>query len=215
MGLKALDLRSVTVKAEGSRVFWDLRDIDSWIPQFAALCQPYVASSHDSLSTHHSSTTLDHSVFTQAAQQESSCFREAVESSNLHEVHIEQAAAFSLAVQYLSLGALGDCPYDLIRSMPFIETNTADLGGISGDEQNKLVAMRHTLANRIVGFVAAGMRFASGLTHPRPPIATTIPFTQHMNLPLPFTPNGTEAFSKWHLPAMSEPKFFTDSIWTG
>jgi hypothetical protein len=128
---------------------------------------------------------------------------------------MEQAAAFGLAVQYLSLSNPSDCPYDLLRAVPWVQTSIADLEGMSGDERKKLVSIRHALANRVVGLFAAAMRFTGGCYHPSPPYATTIPLAYQMNLPLPFTPNGLDAFSTCHLPTMADPKFFTESTWTG
>jgi hypothetical protein len=161
---------------------WDLKDINTWIPQFAALCQPAIVSSHNSFITQLPNSTLNHSIVTQTAtEEESSCFREAVKSSVLHDVQMEQAAAFSLAVHYLSLSNPSDCPYDLLRAVPWIQTSIADLEGMSGDERRKLVAIRHALANRVVGLFAAAMRFTSRFSHPSPPYATTIPLAYQTN----------------------------------
>ncbi|KAH7070124.1 hypothetical protein FB567DRAFT_220549 [Paraphoma chrysanthemicola] len=209
--------RCVIAAAKAARppVEWALKDMETWIPHLAALCHPDIL--HDSALSGGlpSCSMFDHPIVLQDSEDLISCSSNISEQTDLPAMQTAQAASFSLAVQCLSLSAPRECFVDLLRAVPWVEINMLELDDMTTEERTKAISLQHALANRVVGFMAATMRFTRGISHPFPPFADSIPFTRQMDLPLPFDLQGMEQFATCHLRVMAKPSFFTDSTWTG
>jgi hypothetical protein len=218
-------------KAERGREAWSNEDISKWLPQVAALghadiwkdAVPFL----DRLCTAvlQTATTVPHfevdipDIAILALSTDSGTF-------DTHTWRLAQASAFCLSMRSLSLHSFPEVvAYSkVLRTLPRPELVELDHPTIPTQDWERHVVIQHALANRIVGCAHAQIRFAlanrsatsqSTVSLSSLPTNRSIPFQQLMNLPLPFSADSIEYFSKCHVPYMLTPSFFTAEEWTG
>ncbi|KAF2176007.1 hypothetical protein K469DRAFT_761489 [Zopfia rhizophila CBS 207.26] len=222
--------RYVVADAQASQGRWSSDNIERWLPYIIAL-NHIVTFSVDHVSLHR----LCDPIFNAPLLSNTGHNRNPMQfitnpesSFNAHAWYLAQATAFCLSARLLSTetptGAGNGEPPRLLESVQWFRLTAHNPLDLSVGDSAKLITMLHALANRVVGFFCAELRWAlatnstpMGTTtgFPHPPTASTIPFASFMKPPVPFTPRGLEAFSKCHLPSMTEPSFFVDDEWTG
>jgi hypothetical protein len=139
-----------------------------------------------------------------------------------------QATSFCLSLHLLSsspaLHTSDEEPPALLQYLQWFRITGFEGEILQNQEIDKHMVMLHTLANRAIGLFVRELRWAltSGRTlNPNPiglfppPNASTIPLTDFLVPPVPFTPESLEGFGRCHLSVMTEPGFFVDDEWTG
>ncbi|KAF2187530.1 hypothetical protein K469DRAFT_770532 [Zopfia rhizophila CBS 207.26] len=222
--------RYIVADGRASQGRWSSNDIEGWLPHIVALNHS-VTFSMDHVSLHR----LCDPIFNAPLLSDTRNDRDPVQfitnprsSFNAGAWHLAQAATFCLSARLLSnetpTRARDREPPQLLQSVQWFRLITHNRLDLLVGDSAKLLTMLHALANRAVGFFYAELHWAlatnstpmettAGLPHPL--TASTIPFASFMEPPVPFTPRSLEAFSKCHLPSMTDPSFFVDDEWTG
>jgi hypothetical protein len=139
-----------------------------------------------------------------------------------------QTLNFCLAARLLAEYRLSypNEPYYLHRDAQLCTLKWFLLNGrepsLTVEREEGLVVVLHTLANRAVGLFAMELRSAFKYNHTGGPTMDGISFPpdavpthELMKLPDPYSQDCVQAFTKCHLPAMTDPAFLTSEDWTG
>lgn len=192
-------------------------EMENWIPQLAALrCLTILPEDHFALRRLYQTAAPNIAIPDGGDGQ-----------SSPRTWLLAQVSAFALSMQYLVSTTSAEASIDgTLFSIPW---NFPVLPGPEWREAQKVqqasTAEQHALANRAVGLfylkirtaretVTSSVNFQANL-FAEPPSAASIPLSEVMRLPLPFTQEALRQFSQCHVPTMAEPTFLTDREWTG
>ncbi|KAH5786245.1 hypothetical protein HBI88_066770 [Parastagonospora nodorum] len=199
---------------------WSTQDLEMWLPQVAASRHPAILSKDVSALIRLYNSVFNSSVDAYQDMNLLSLSSERVYANTQADWCRAQAAAFTLTIRYFSTPAPPDCIEDSLESVSWLPIDVSHNTQLSPAEQDKHVTIRHALANRAVGIICARLRIHFAAMEStegfhEPPSALSIPLSSLMSLPLPFTHNSLEAFSRCHLGVMTRLEFFTHCTWTG
>ncbi|KAF2820197.1 hypothetical protein CC86DRAFT_118258 [Ophiobolus disseminans] len=195
-------------------------DVVQWLLQLTALNHPVISSMDvaalvsicDSiLHTPFSTTDTEHSIYKFSCDFES--------PHDIQTWQLAQASAFCLTAHLLSQTCPTELPENLLGFVAWIN--------VSGVQRNsphylKLTCIQHAFANRAVDYLSSRLRYL--LVHCRssprateyiPPTFSAISPATTMELPMPYSRNAAQEFSKCHLPCILDPRILTGDEWTG
>lgn len=195
---------------------WTDRDLETWLPQLVVLGRVNLIKSQDSAQFRDDCDSALKSISSELTEE-----MDVLDARSWKRV---QAAAFCLSAKDLKRPFSGWSPLQPIDQ--WLEIPIGNLEALrmpSEDDQDKLMIAQHALGNLAIGFLYETVRhYLDDYTAPnyspklfKPPQLYALPFRSSMQLPLPFSADSLDRFSRCHLPIMTDPAFFLNSEWTG